>query len=101
MKRIKVASRFKYDCKAFNDVLFDRAPMFDAEILKGWDPNALFLLPIRIDVRLLPNGLRRKWLILKGWNRSRRKRSHRSGEEAWVGKLSTMPWDQFSPPTHG
>lgn len=69
MKRRKQRSR-GWDCKTFNDILFDMAPSFDAEILKSY--HGKYLHALRVDVRLLGNKLRKFYSKHEyGWNRRR------------------------------
>jgi len=51
----------------FRKCLVDQTPSFDAIFLKDYNPEAPFLMPLRVDVRLLPNNLRKKWLQSKGY----------------------------------
>ncbi len=53
----------KLNCNAFYDYLFDRVPVYDEKIMATWDDP--YLVPLRRDVRLLPNHLRRVY-ALKG-----------------------------------
>lgn len=58
---------------SFIKALVEQVPRFDEMILRDWKyENQSFLVPLRRDVRLLPNKKRRKWLIAFGFIKGRR-----------------------------
>lgn len=51
--------RSRNDCKQFYDWLFDRVSIYDRRVLDDIQPSKKRLHPEPVDVRLLPNLLRR------------------------------------------
>lgn len=73
----------------FNKFLFGQVPVFDQAILKEIRPDPI--QPIAVDARLLPNQLRRIWLLRSHRNLNLRKVGKRCGlTSRQAGRLNNL-----------
>lgn len=72
---------------SFISFLAEQTPVFDALFLKDYKPKTWYLMPLRRDVRLLPNRYRKDWLVYNGYIKGRRASTRKVWRELNVTDL--------------